>query len=185
MSTIAEIGYFGGQRTCGLNSEMHGRQDMMIISKSVETLMGGRLRRGDGAGRDRRLGACADHARRQGKWVENITAETLQVEYLQSKWMQRFAKRWQLQKGTFQAGERIPQEEAKAKVSGFQQKPGVLIFGNLRTQRRPKRGTVWRSRFRDQNKTLSVKVGPENGPLFVQFADCLSDFGQAGEPNRQ
>ena len=264
MSTIAEIGYFGGQRTCGLNSEMHGRQDMMIISKSVETLMGGRLRRGDGAGRDRRLGACADHARRQGKWVENITAETLQVEYLQTtiqelanimageqvdpkvlraarrferehklhewiqvqntqkgfapgsarvlhaahqfeqdpakledmqcnsgslpartKWMQRFAKRWQLQKGTFQAGERIPQEEAKAKVSGFQQKPGVLIFGNLRTQRRPKRGTVWRSRFRDQNKTLSVKVGPENGPLFVQFADCLSDFGQAGEPNRQ
>ena len=102
-----------------------------------------------------------------------------------AKWMQRFAKRWQLQKGTFQAGERIPQDEAKAKVSSFQQKPGVLIFGNLRTQRRPKSGTIWRSRFRDQNKALSVKVESENGPFFFPFAVCLSDFGQAGEPKRQ
>ena len=144
--------------------------------------------------------AYADHARRQGKSVQNITAETLQEQYVQTtiedlanimageqvdpkvlraarrfareqqlhewiqwqnkekglapgsarilqaaqqfeqdpekghdwqrnsgslpartKWMQRFAKRWQLRKGTIQAGERIPQEEAKAKVSGCEQ----------------------------------------------------------------
>ena len=180
--------------------------------------------------------AYAEHARRQGKWVENISAESLQEKYLQTsieeianimdgeqveprvlraakqfqkehklhqwiqiqniqkglapssarivqeanrleqnneqeddllrsrggdlartKWMQRFKKRWRLKKGTFHAGERIPQEEAQAKVGAYEKGAAPLIFGNLRTRRGPNSGTIWRSQNRDRNKTFVEK----------------------------
>ena len=50
-----------------------------------------------------------------------------------TKWMQRFKKRWRLKKGTFHAGERVPQEEAQAKVSVYKKSLARPTFDNKRT----------------------------------------------------
>ena len=205
--------------------------------------------------------AYAEHARRQGKCVENISAEILQEQYLQTsvddianimagekihprvlraatrfereqqlhewihlqniqkgiapssdrilkeadrleqdhekvkslqgcagsehgrtKWMQRFKRRWQIKTGTIQAGERIPQKEAKAKVPGSKKEAGVLLFDKLRTQSGPERRSIWRPQNWGQNKKLLKKGLPGNGPLFVPWLRSCAVFGQARIP---